>query len=377
MKIVITGGHFSPAHSVIKLLENDEVNVIGREHAFAGDSSYTLEYEICQKENIPFYNLNTGKLNRTLSLGGALNLIRFPSGFYEALRLLKKLNPDVVVTFGGYIGLPVALAARILKIPIVLHEQTQKAGLASKLISRFASVTLISFEGSRDFFGSRNVILTGNPLRPGIFENSKSEEINKRKNVLYITGGSTGSHAINSSVFPIIHELLKDFLVYHQTGDASEFNDYKQAVGLKESLSPSLQPKYNISKFFAPDDALYLLKNSELVVSRSGINTVLELIAAKTPAILIPLPTGQTGEQKENAQFFTSQGLGEYIDQSDLNPEKLLRTIRAIIENKRRYVDNFTKADSFIHKDAAEKIVEQIYLYGRRNKRGIKTQEKT
>ena len=187
MKIVITGGHFSPAHSVIKkLTKSDEILVIGRRYAFEGDTNETYEYQICQRELISFSEIKAGRLQRKLTSRSIPAALKFPKGIYDALKILKDFNPDVVVTFGGYVGLPVALASSILKIPVVLHEQTQNAGLSSKLIAKVASVICVSFDSSLKHFKQKNVVLTGNPIREEILK-LKNTASNSEKTIIYIT----------------------------------------------------------------------------------------------------------------------------------------------------------------------------------------------
>ena len=171
MKIAITGGHFSPAYAIMqKLINTDEILCIGRKHALEGDKSLSYEFSVCKTLKIPFFELETGRLTRKVTKNSVVSFAKFPSGVLQALRILKTEKPDIVVTFGGYVGLPVALSAKILGIPVILHEQTQKAGLSARLISKVASVILISFDSSRSFFKNKNVILTGNPIRPEFSE---------------------------------------------------------------------------------------------------------------------------------------------------------------------------------------------------------------
>lgn len=367
MKIVITGGHFSPAYAVIqKLKKTDDVLVIGRKYAFEGDKNETYEFKICEKNNIPFKILNAGRLQRKLTKHTIPSMLKFPGGVISALSILNKFKPDVVVTFGGYIGLPVATAAKILKIPVVLHEQVQRAGLSSKLISKYAHVVCISFNSSRAYFKNKNIILTGNPIRPELFQTQDNmPQFKTSLPLIYITGGSTGSHAINEAIANILPELLTRFFVVHQTGNSAEFNDFDRLRKIQESLSDVIKKNYIVSHFFAPEEVSFLLQNANLTISRAGINTVMELMATGAVSLLIPLPYGQLGEQKDNALLLKKTGLAEYIDQDNLSSEGLLLLINDMIKEQKRYKDNQNNVQEYIHKDAAEKIIEQIYLYGK------------
>lgn len=362
MKIVVTGGHFSPAYSIIQKIRNgNEILVVGRKHAFEEDKSETFEYKVCKKLDIPFKSIKTGRLSRRLSLNTFKSLAKFPIGIYKSTKILKDFKPDVVVTFGGYIGLPVAIAAFLLKIPVVLHEQTQKAGLSSKLISKFSTVILVSFESSREFFKGKNVVLTGNPLRSEFFDKNKNS-LGIQNPSIYVTGGSTGSHFINDIVSKILPNLLSDYQVFHQTGDSKEFNDY-------DNLKKINHKNYNVAKFYNPSEVFELLKSVDLVISRSGINTVCEIIATGAVSLLVPLPIGQLNEQKDNAIFVKQLGIGDFMLQVDITPEKLLERIDDMIRNKQSFKKNFVSSRKFIVFDSTDKIVEQIYLHGRGGKK--------
>ncbi len=362
MRIVITGGHFSPAYSVLtNIIKDNDVLVIGRKNAFEGETSQTFEYKICKEQNIPFEELVTGRLQRNFSLKSLISISRFPSGIYSSLKMLKKFSPDVVVTFGGYIGLPVAIASRILGIPVILHEQTQRAGLSSRLIAKFASIILISFESSREYFKNKEVILTGNPLRQEFFEN-EGNEFDVNGPLIYITGGSTGSHFINVTIEKILPQLLPHFQIFHQAGNSSEFNDYGRLRKINHK-------NYNVKDFFTPSQVFELLRKADLVISRSGINTVNEIIASGAVSLLIPLPIGQLNEQLDNAKLVKKLGIGEYVVQKQTSPKDLLFMINDMIKEKEKYKKNIAVAQKSIIFDGTHKIIEQIYHYGQGRER--------
>ena len=367
MKIVVTGGHFSPAYQVLrKLKDTNEVLVVGRKHAFEGDRNETYEYKVCESENIRFKVLNAGRLQRKFSLQTIPSVLKFPKGIYSAIKILKEFNPDVVVTFGGYVGLPIALAASFLRIPVVLHEQTQHAGLSAKLIAKVASVICISFESSRGYFKGKNVILTGNPLREEIFI-KQSFSYPTSKPIIYITGGSTGSRIINQTLHDILPELLRSYTVIHQAGNYSESCDYKRFEKFRELLSSEAQKYYVVKEFFTPREVAGIFQNATLVIGRAGINTVLELMATGCMSLLIPLPFGQLNEQKQNALLFERTGLCEVIAQNELSPGLLLAKIGVMIKEQKKYKENVHKALQYVIPNADKKIIEQIYIYGRRS----------
>lgn len=376
MKIIFTGGHFSPAYAVIKRIQKEHnVAVIGRRYAFEGHQNETLEYLQCKKDKIPFFEINAGRLQRKFTKYSAQSVVKFPNGVIQAIKILRDQKPDVVVTFGGYVGLPIAIASYVLRIPVVLHEQTQKAGLSSKIIGRFASKILISFDSSIPYFPKHKTVLTGNPIREEIFQKRDIKKFHTTRPLIYITGGSTGAHAINMTVSKILPDLTSNYFVVHQTG-SQDTNDFENLVNLRAQLTTSTRENYIVEKFFSPIEVAYLFQNASLVVSRAGINTVTELLALGTVALLIPLQYGQQNEQKDNAMLMSSTGLGEYLLQENITAQKLLEKMRDMIKEQKNYKKHAQNALKYIHKDAVDKIIEQIYFYGRRKEGNLDSPEK-
>lgn len=361
MKLVITGGHLNPALAVIDELPKDtEILMIGRKYGIEGDKALSLEYLASESLKIPFKSITTGRLQRKFTKHTIFSPFKLPYGFFQSLSTLKKFKPDAILCFGGYISLPVAFAGRMLKIPVVIHEQTLEVGVANKLISRFAKKVCISWESSAKFFPKSKVILTGNPIRKFSTEErlSFSGQIsNENLPLIYITGGSLGSHAINMLIEGCIEKLLQKYRVIHQTGDAKEFLDFDRLSNLKEKLNPDLQKRYFLIKFIEPFEVGGVLKQADLVVSRSGMNTITELIYFGKPSILIPLPYSQNHEQIKNAEFLKDLGLGIYLNQYELTPDKFYEWIIDFSQNLNQYSKN-KEVKKIILSDAAKKIVE-------------------
>lgn len=362
MKVVITGGHFSPAHSVIEELLNEDADVVivGRKYPFEGDkSSNSYEYNVSRELNIPFIELKTGRLQRKITQHTVSSVVKTISGLINSFKILNQVKPDVVLTFGGYLALPVALAARIKNIPIVTHEQTQGMGLSNKLISKMASTVCISFESSRSKITNPNIVLTGNPIRKSVFEVKDKIQFPSGFPVIYITGGSTGSHAINKTIHSIVKDLVSKYVVIHQTGE-NEYKDYEEAESTKLSLDSKLKDRYVPRKFIFPNEIGYIYKTADIVIGRSGANTVLELIAFNKPSILIPLPHGQHGEQLQNAKLMQDIGLGVTIKQKNLNPETLMINIDNMVKNIDKYKVSQSIIDKYVFKDSAKRIVLEL-----------------
>ncbi|RJQ26858.1 UDP-N-acetylglucosamine--N-acetylmuramyl-(pentapeptide) pyrophosphoryl-undecaprenol N-acetylglucosamine transferase [Candidatus Parcubacteria bacterium] len=380
MKILITGGHFSPALSIIeKIRKEADIFVVGRKYSLEGEKSLSFEYKVCQQNNIPFVNITTGRLQRKFNKNTLASLVKVPLGFFQSLSILAKYKPDVVLTFGGYIALPVSLAAFIFRIPIVVHEQTQKAGISNKITSLFANKVCISFESSKEFFPKDKLVYTGNPtpVKESISKVSGPAIVpNILKNIpiLYVTGGSSGSHFINNLLFESIEDLLSKFVVIHQTGDSKEFEDYDKLTVEKGKLSNELRKRYILEKHIYPKDLGWILNNASLVVSRAGINTVLELLMFGKPCFLIPLPYGQQNEQLDNAQLVKRTGLGDYMEQKNITVKMFLDKIFYMIDNREKYLSHKGEARKYYIEDAAERVinvVKSVYVNEKKNKKNI------
>jgi len=365
MKIALIGGHLSPALSVLEALPKEaEVVFIGRKYAFEGDKALSLEYKAVNELKIPFWELNTGRFQRKLTKHTFSSFLKLPFGFFQAFSILMRTKPDVVVGFGGYVSIPVIFAASILRIPVVIHEQTLGAGMANRRLSRFAKKICISWESSRKYFPQDKVVLTGNPIRNFLISNSKFSIFNNNHPVIYITGGSSGSHFINSLIEKIIRDLLRDYNVVHQTGAALEFQDFDRLNKIRESLPEGIKSNYILKKFINPSQVGDILNLATLVISRSGINTVTELTYFEKPAILIPLPFAQNNEQMENARFLQRIGLGVILKQEEVDGRKLLAEIIRIMGQIGTFKINKKEPINLSTKNAAQNIVSVInYAY--------------
>jgi UDP-N-acetylglucosamine--N-acetylmuramyl-(pentapeptide) pyrophosphoryl-undecaprenol N-acetylglucosamine transferase len=364
MKLVIIGGHLAPALAVIEALPKEtELLFIGRKYTFEGDKALSLEYQKITSLGIPFRSIKTARLQRRFTLHTLPSLGKLPYGMVQAYKILAEFRPNAIVCFGGYVQIPVVLAASMLKIPVILHEQTLKAGMANRLISNLATKICISWEESRKFFPKGKTVLTGNPLRKEFFEKIQSTRKKDEKDHLphlFVTGGSAGSHAINTLIEGCLEKLLQNFFVIHQTGDAKQFTDFDRLQKLKRELPQKLQQRYNLVKFVDPQEIAQTLFNADIIIARSGMNTTTELLYLGKPCLLIPLPYGQTNEQLDNALLLERVGLGTVAKQNELTSEKLYSHIAEILAKLDTYEIYSQKAKTLIHADAAEKIVEII-----------------
>lgn len=372
MKIVLIGGHLAPALSVLEALpKNTQVLFIGRKYALEGDDALSLEYKTITSLDVPFVGLNTGRLQRKITRFTLFSLLKLPFGIIKSFLILIEFRPDIVVGFGGYVSIPVIFCAFILRIPVVIHEQTLEVGFANRIVSRFAKKICISWQTSAKYFPKDKVVMTGNPIRKFPILNSLASLrsgqfsiFNNKLPTIYITGGSSGSHFINVLVEGIIEELLKKYNIVHQAGDAHEYCDFDRLKQLKESLPEKLRDNYILEKFIEPSQIGDILNLSSLIISRSGMNTVTELIHFEKPAILFPLPFAQNNEQLKNAKFLEKIGLGIVLHQAKANEKKLLQTIRLMVRNIDNYEINREKLGNFPGERAAQNIISVInYVY--------------
>jgi len=313
MRILITGGHLSPALAVIEVyLEKglpDEIIFVGRKYINEFEKTLSLEYREITKRNIRFIPLKAGRFTRILSFRSFLNLLYIPVGFVKAWQIVRKEKPDIILSFGSYLALPIAVVGFFHKIPIFTHEQTISPGLTNKIIGFLAKKVFLAFPEAEKFFDKNKVEIVGNPVREVIFTiKKKTPLIKKDRPVIYITGGSLGSHAINNHVKNIIQKLLDKYIIIHQTGDTKQYHDYEDLLMIKEKLPKRLQSRYFLRKHFFDEELGYIYGNADIVISRAGANTFFELLALRKPTIFIPLPWAANNEQYFHAQIFKKKG---------------------------------------------------------------------
>lgn len=356
MKVVVIGGHLSPALAVLSHLKEHEVLYVGRKYTFEQDNALSLEYRVISSLGINFKNITTGRLQRNFSFQTIFSLLKFPIGLVQSFLILKNFKPNVVLGFGGYVQLPIVFSAFILRIPVVINEQSLEAGIANKIGSFFAGKILISWESSRRFFPKSKTVLTGLPLRNEILQNSNYEKSEDK--LIYVTGGSSGSHTINKLIEQNLNELLKLAKIFHQTGDSQEFKDFDKLTSLRESLPEELKKRYMLMKFVDSKDASKILQSADFVIGRCGMNTISEIIYFGKPALLIPLSIGS--EQKTNALFLKSLGFGEILYQENLTSFQFLNAVETMLKNLGIYKNNSDAAKDLIKLDAAKRIVEEV-----------------
>lgn len=336
--ILITGGHLTPAVAVIdELRKRGYSNLlwVGQKHNQTGNKELSPEYNTIKNLEIPFINLKSGKIIRSTQFVDFFyilkNYILILIGLFSSIYIILKYRPNIVLSFGGYIAVPVVISAKIFRVKVVTHEQTLVVGLANKIISKFADKVLVSWDSSKKFFDPKKTVLTGNPIRRDIFI-IKSNEITKDFDTnfptLLIYGGNQGSHEINKRLFPIIEKLLPDCNIIHQTGNSTLTNDFKKAMELRDGLPNELKEKYVVRDYIGRENVGEVLNKSDLIFGRSGANNVSEILALGKLSILVPIPWSSHNEQELNAKYVVDTGLGYLLKQTDsLSSETVFQTI--------------------------------------------------
>jgi len=334
-KVVITGGHTTPAIALIERIKKEggwEIYFFGRKYALEGLKEESFEFKsVSSLAEVRFIPLNTGRLQRRFSRHTIPSLLRVVRGFFSSFIWLVRIKPDLIVSFGGYLSVPVVIAGWLLRIPSLTHVQTSALCLADRINLHFVKKIAVSFPELLKDLPSDKAVFTGNPLREEIFwkePREKSELFDQLKTVekplLLITGGKTGSKIINSTVKKILPQLRKRFFVLHQ-------------VGLDRDIKPEKRRNYLSVRFIDNKDIGWILNRVHLIVSRAGANSVLDFAALEKPAVLIPIPWTAANEQGKNAAFLEGLGLAEVINQKALNPKLLLETVLAVSSNIDRY----------------------------------------
>lgn len=321
-----SGGHSVVAFSLIESLKKKGFLKISYIGSYEG-----IEKKLALSHNVKYFEISTGKLRRYLSFENFKDIFKVSLGFFQSLYLfLTKLRSvDIVFATGGFVCVPVAIAAKILGKEVYLHEQTTRAGLANLIVSKFCKKVFISFESSREFFPESKTIFSGYPLRDEIFTKELktssfgSINFNDSRKIIFITGGGNGSKLLNEFIDKHLKLLLANFLVIHQVG--KKYIDQYQNHGLEN---------YETAEFF-DGEMIDIMKRADLVIGRSGAGIVSELMALKKKSIFVPLAIAQKNEQYHNAKEALSCIDGLIVEEKNLEKFKLLESIEGLLmENK-------------------------------------------
>lgn len=322
-KICITGGHLTPALAVIdeliKVHQDWKIVFIGR----------IQEQKEIEKRNLQFYPITAGKLSRELSWSSCIALAKIPLGFIQSFWHILREQPHCVLTFGGYISLPVAFCAWLFGIPVVTHEQTHMLGLANRVMLPFVDYCLLSYK-DKTYVAKEKFRFTGLPIRREITHPSKTLSffVPTHLPIIYITGGSTGAVSMNELIFPIIATLTSYAVVIHQTGTPS----IDKANEIKSQIPKKYQDNYIPLSSVDGKDVGWIMHHMSLIVGRSGGNTVAETAFVQKPAVFIPLPWSAQKEQEQNARWYEKIGTAFIVHQEKGTPKDLQKAIERFLQ---------------------------------------------
>ncbi len=369
-RIVITGGHHNSALVVAEELRQRGYQVIWFGHKFTmwGDKQPGAEYREVTEAGFQFIEIKAGKVHRTYH---PLKLARLPLGFIQSFYYLLKFRPVLILSFGGYLAVPVVVCGRILGIPSITHEQTVVYGLANRVIGRLAKKIFVSWRPSLKNFPAKKAVLTGLPLRPEIFVKKKRKKFFKNDlPTIYVTGGKQGSHLINQAIKQDLKEILQNANLIHQSGRSTVFNDFSQLKKLRKKLPLKLKERYFLQDYFGRKEIGDVFAAADLIIGRSGAHIVYEVAALGKPAIFIPIPWTYQDEQTKNAQLLVKPGLAQILPQKDLTSQRLAQMIKEMIKNLDQYQKRAFKAKQLVNLKASQKIADQIddFLQKKKNK---------
>ncbi len=328
-KIILTGGgtagHVTPNLALLPSLKE-----AGYDIRYIG-SYQGIERKLIENAGIPYDGISSGKLRRYFDVKNFSDPFRVIKGYAEALRLIKRHKPDVVFSKGGFVAVPVVLAAKHYRIPVIIHESDMTPGLANKLCIPSAAKVCCNFPETLKYLPEDKAILTGSPIRAELLKGDRLSglsytNLSANKPVLLIIGGSLGSVAVNTAVRSILPRLLSDFQIIHICG--------------KGNLDESLIGTAGYVQYEYVDAPLkHLFAAADVVISRAGANAICELLALRKPSLLIPLSAqASRGDQILNAKSFEKQGFSKVLEEETVTEDSLYNAIKDLYDNRSSYI---------------------------------------
>lgn len=325
-----TGGHVYPlvaiAREIRRIYNRDNLKFF-----YAGPKDEFADVLMSQEDFI-IKNIISGKIRRYFSGKNIIDvLFKIPFGFLQSFFILLRVKPDLVFSKGGSGSIAVTYAARILNIPVFIHESDVVPGLSNQKSSKWARKIFTSFPKT-EYFDSEKTILTGNPIRKEILEGDKSKaadifNLSLSKPVFLIMGGSQGAQAINDFVLRVLNDLLKDYEIIHVTGT---LNNQGVEAESEVVVDKNLKKYYHPIAFLDEEKLKHAYKAADLVISRSGSGSIFEIAAAGIPSILIPLPSAAFNHQAKNAYVYAETGAAEVLEQENLTPNFFMEKIQLL-----------------------------------------------
>ena len=325
MKVVFTGGgtagHVTPNLALIESFQRDGVE------CFYIGSNVGIEATLVSGLNLDFYGIASGKLRRYFDWQNFIDPVKIFFGFFQALWILLWRRPDVLFSKGGFVAVPVVIAAWSLRIPVVIHESDLTPGLANRLSAPFCRRVCLNFEETAAHFAQRVTRVTGTPLRAGLVQSDGErgrqwlngfKAVGETQPILLVVGGSLGAQAINRLVRADLAQLTERFHVVHVVGGGG--------------IDPEFVETPHYQQFEYLDEPYGdVVAASDVVISRAGANALFEFLWFKKPQLLIPLPSAASrGDQLQNAALFEQKGYAQVCQERDLGPGALARAVDSV-----------------------------------------------
>ena len=351
--IILTGGgtagHVTPNIPLIPALQEK-----GYKISYIG--SYNgIEKQLIEELGIPYYGIASGKLRRYFDLKNFSDPFRVIKGYFQAKSLMKKLKPDVVFSKGGFVTVPVVIAAGKRHIPAIIHESDMTPGLANKLAFPSATKVCCNFVETLKQLPEGKAVLTGSPIRQELLSGNKIAALDfcgftAGKPVILVIGGSLGSVAVNNAVRGALPELLKTFQVIHLCG--------------KGKLDQSLVGTEGYVQFeYIKDELCDIFALADIVISRAGANAICELLALCKPNLLIPLSKNASrGDQILNARSFERQGFSMVLEEEETTKDTLLEAVHKLYDNRATYMDAMRNSGQHDAINTITGLIEEVRL---------------
>jgi len=368
MKIALCGGgtagHFYPILAVVEEIRKLEPQA---EFFYLG-GKFGLEATLVPKAGLDFFGIPVGKMRRYFDWRNFIDPFRAFLGIFQSLQIFSRNRPDVLFAKGGFVSVPPALAARILGIPVVLHESDAIPGLANRFLARFANSICIPFLSAHNYFPAAKTILTGNPVRSIFFDDValsmessallRNYGLSTHEEVVLVMGGSQGAQNINKLIFENLENLLGVAQVLHLVGQ----NNFQEALGIKEKLSPSQKLKY-VPFAYLENELPAVMSLATLIISRAGAGALAEISALGKPSILIPISKSANGHQQVNAKHFAEAGAALVVEEGP-DASGLIAKINLLLENREMLARMSLSAKKLATEKTAEKIAKVILARG-------------
>ena len=347
-RIILTGGgtagHVTPNIALIPKLKD-----LGYDIQYIG--SYNgIEKELIEPFRVPYHGISSGKLRRYFSVQNFTDPFRVVKGFSEARKLIKDLKPDVIFSKGGFVSVPVVLAGKRCKVPVIIHESDMTPGLANKIAIPSAAKVCCNFPETLDSLPKGKAVLTGSPIRQELLSGNKIAAMDlcgftADKPVILVIGGSLGSVIVNNAVRKSLPELLKEFQIIHLCG--------------KGKTDESLNGTKGYCQYeYIKDELRDIFALADIVISRAGANAICELLALRKPNLLIPLSAkASRGDQILNARSFERQGFSMVLEEEELTEETLVSAVHKLYDNRGTFIDAMRNSDQ---QDSIDTIISLI-----------------